>query len=197
MTEAPKVEQVDREALTHHEQMADAERQCVRCKLCGGRAKITDAGVGAGYFIECENGLAFRKSEGCLLAERRLSGWAYNVMEWWNRLHAATLTEPERTAKAVAEAVAAERERCARIADECADHEGPFTDYFRGRDQGCHDAAAAIRDEGGRGMSVTVYQSDDRKLFCRHCGRARWLHQFVRGVGLLCATTLPTEKEKP
>ena len=111
MTEATKVEQVDREALTDHEQMADAERQCIPCKLCGGRAKITDAGVGAGYFIECANGSAFRKSEGCLLAERRLGGWAYNVMEWWNRLHAATLTEPERTAKAVAEAVAAERER--------------------------------------------------------------------------------------
>ena len=152
MTETPKVEQVDRDALTDHEQMADAERQCVRCKLCGGRAKITDAGVGAGYFIECANGSAFRKSEGCLLAERRLGGWAYNVMEWWNRLHAATLTEPEpeRTAKAVAEAVAAERERCAQVLLDKADMmRGSITGDMMARI--FEEQVTAIRNEGAGG----------------------------------------------
>lgn len=51
---------------------------------------------------------------------------------------------------------AAMRQRCAKAADDAADHEGPFTEYFRGRDQGCHDAATAIRalpatGEVGRG----------------------------------------------
>ncbi len=39
-------------------------------------------------------------------------------------------------------------ERDAKVAEEAADHEGPFTEYFKGRDQGCHDAAAAIRQKG-------------------------------------------------
>ena len=70
------------------------------------------------------------------LVRRELDDQAYLVAA------AHRSPEPERTAKAVAEAVAAQRERCARIADKCADHEGPFADYFQGRDQGCHDAAA-------------------------------------------------------
>lgn len=80
-------ELVERRTLHHHEQMADAQSQCIPCKLCGGSAVISDAGTGAGYYIACSNSRTHRSSEGCLLSERRLSGWAYNVMDWWNRLH--------------------------------------------------------------------------------------------------------------
>jgi hypothetical protein len=78
----------DPSRLSHHEQMLDAEKGCVPCKLCGGRAVISDAGYGAGYYIRCGNSRTFRYSEGCLIDERRLGGWAYNVRDWWNRLHA-------------------------------------------------------------------------------------------------------------
>lgn len=95
-----------RNKLSHHEQMVDAQTQCVPCKLCGGRAVISDAGVGAGYYIACENGNKFKASEGCLINERRLGGWAYNVMEWWNRLHTRTgqliLAQPSGDATAAA-----------------------------------------------------------------------------------------------
>lgn len=83
----------ERRDLTDHEQMLDAQSQCVPCKLCGGKAVISDAGLGAGYYIRCHNSLSMRDSKGCMLDERRLGGWAYNVMDWWNRLHAATTLE--------------------------------------------------------------------------------------------------------
>lgn len=86
--------QADRQALSHHEQMLDAQSLCVPCKLCGGKAVIVDAGIGFGYYITCSNGSKFRASEGCLIQERRLGGWAYNVMEWWNRLHDTRSTTP-------------------------------------------------------------------------------------------------------
>lgn len=76
----------ERRDLSHHEQMLDAQSQCLSCKLCGGKAIIRDAGIGAGYYIACENGGTFRSSDGCLINDRRLGGCAYNVMEWWNRL---------------------------------------------------------------------------------------------------------------
>jgi hypothetical protein len=81
----------------HHEQMAHAQSGCVPCKLCGGKAIITDAGIGAGYYIKCENSGRFRASKGCMLDEVRLGGWAYNVRDWWNRLHSASdrLTAPD------------------------------------------------------------------------------------------------------
>ncbi|TCM25149.1 hypothetical protein [Novosphingobium sp. ST904] len=76
-----------RQSLNDHEAMADAQAGCVPCKLCGGRAVITDAGAGAGYYVRCENSGAFRSAEGCMVSDQRLGGWAYNVMDWWNRLH--------------------------------------------------------------------------------------------------------------
>jgi len=76
-----------REAMPHHQQMIDAQAMCVPCKLCGCAALITDAGDGAGYYIGCENSGAFRPGTGCMISDQRLGGWAYNVMEWWNRLH--------------------------------------------------------------------------------------------------------------
>jgi hypothetical protein len=76
-----------RDKLSHHEQMLDAQQGCAPCVLCGGRAVITDAGPGAGYYICCDGSTNFRSSSGCLINERRLGGWAYNVMDWWNRLH--------------------------------------------------------------------------------------------------------------
>lgn len=88
MKGAAGVAEVDRSALSHHDQMLDAQAGCLPCKLCGGSAVITDAGIGAGYYIECGNSLSFRDEKGCLLDGRRLGGWAYNVMDWWNRLHA-------------------------------------------------------------------------------------------------------------
>lgn len=83
----------ERRDLSHHEQIQDAQSQCLPCKLCGGKAIIRDAGIGAGYYITCENGGTFRSADGCLISDRRLGGWAYNVMEWWNRLM-ATPTPP-------------------------------------------------------------------------------------------------------
>lgn len=73
--------------MTHHEEMLDAQAGCVPCKLCGGCAVITDAGPGAGYYIACAGSTNWRDSTGCLISERRLGGWAYNVRDWWNRLH--------------------------------------------------------------------------------------------------------------
>jgi hypothetical protein len=84
---------VERNTLSHHEQMLDAQSQCVPCKLCGGHAVISDAGLGMGYYIRCSNHKPIRISSGCMIAQRRLGGWAYNVMDWWNRLHAATALE--------------------------------------------------------------------------------------------------------
>ena len=77
----------DPSRLSCHEQMLDAQEGCVPCKLCGGRAVISDAGPGAGYYIQCKNSQSFRPFKGCLIDERRLGGWAYNVRDWWNRLH--------------------------------------------------------------------------------------------------------------
>ncbi len=77
----------DRDRLSHHEQMLDAQSKCLSCKLCGGKALISDAGIGAGYYIRCENRRNIRVHEGCMIGDNRLGGWAYNVMDWWNRLH--------------------------------------------------------------------------------------------------------------
>ena len=43
----------------------------------------------------------------------------------------------------------------------------------------------AEQPETGEGVTQT-YVVDDRGLFCRHCGRARWLHPYKDGVGFLC-----------
>lgn len=83
-----------RDRMTHHEQMIDAQSECVPCKLCGGQALITDAGPGSGYYIRCENSRHRRPSTGCMIDETRLSGWAYNVRNWWNRLHDTTPPPP-------------------------------------------------------------------------------------------------------
>ncbi len=83
-----------RNRLSDFEQMNDAQAGCLPCKLCGGKAVVTDAGTGGGYYVRCENSTNFRDYKGCMIDERRLSGWAYNVMEWWNRLHAQTATLP-------------------------------------------------------------------------------------------------------
>ncbi|AEI70941.1 hypothetical protein [EBPR podovirus 2] len=73
--------------VDHYAQMMDAQAQCVPCRLCGGKAVITDAGPGFGYTIECENAARFRKPT-CLQSGTRISGWAYNVSDLWNRLNA-------------------------------------------------------------------------------------------------------------
>lgn len=75
--------------MTHEEERIDAQAKCVPCKLCGGAAKITDAGSGWGYFIACENASVKREriQQGCMVGETRISGHAYNVMKLWNRLH--------------------------------------------------------------------------------------------------------------
>jgi len=78
---------VERRKLSDHEQMQDAQSRCVPCKLCGGHALISDAGEGAGYYVACSNSQSFKEANGCLISLRRLGGWAYNVMDWWNRLH--------------------------------------------------------------------------------------------------------------
>lgn len=106
----------ERHDLTYREQMLDAQAQCLPCKLCGGKAVISDAGTGAGYYIECSNSTDWNRWKGCLIDQRRVSGWAYNVMEWWNRLM-ATPTPPiegrdadvERIAKALRKFVYAAR----------------------------------------------------------------------------------------
>lgn len=92
MTDAVKMAKA-RHALSEHEQMADAQAQCVPCKLCGGSAVITDAGIGAGYNIRCSGSTTWRPSNGCMVSDRRLGGWAYNVMEWWNRLNSTAALE--------------------------------------------------------------------------------------------------------
>lgn len=86
-----RTEHKRRQALSDHEAMTDAQAGCVPCKLCGGKAVITDAGLGAGYYVRCENSGRFRAASGCMIEDRRLGGWAYNVMDWWNRLHSASL----------------------------------------------------------------------------------------------------------
>lgn len=131
-----------RRKLRDHEQMADAQSECVPCSLCGGRAIITDAGIGAGYYIRCENIGAFRRSEGCMLGDQRLGGWAYNVRDWWNRLHAYA----DRL-------VEAETERCARVAEsEAEDIEAHYTQsrdsWAQGRIWMARTIAAAIRLPG-------------------------------------------------
>lgn len=82
-----------RSRLPHHEQMADAQAGCVPCKLCGGQAVISDAGTGAGYYIKCSGTRNWRASTGCMIDMRRLGGWAYNVRDWWNRLHSTDTTD--------------------------------------------------------------------------------------------------------
>ena len=103
---------------THHEAMLDAQSQCLPCKLCGGKAVINDAGAGAGYYIKCENSATFRPYQGCLIDQRRVSGWAYNVMEWWNRLMASPASPvegQESNAQRVAEALLADLQRQAAV----------------------------------------------------------------------------------
>ena len=73
---------------SHHDQMLDAMTQCAPCRLCGGKAIIGDAGPGHGYYIECSGAERFRKPT-CLQGGTRVSGWAYNVSDLWNRLNAA------------------------------------------------------------------------------------------------------------
>jgi len=75
-----------RRRLSDEEAQRDAEASCVPCKLCGGKAVISDAGPGWGYYINCEkhNG---RKGE-CFQSGTRISGWAYNVADRWNELNA-------------------------------------------------------------------------------------------------------------
>jgi len=79
--------------MNDHEQMLDAQAGCVPCSLCGGTAVIADAGCGAGYHIKCSNSTHFRQSRGCMIDERSCGGWAYNVMDWWNRLHTRTAAQ--------------------------------------------------------------------------------------------------------
>jgi len=90
MTSQALEERARRNSMTHHEQMLDAQAGCAPCKLCGGKALVTDAGTGMGYYIGCENSGAFHAATGCMVDPQRLSGWAYNVMDWWNRLHTPT-----------------------------------------------------------------------------------------------------------
>lgn len=86
-----------RDRMSYHEQMLDAQKGCLPCKLCGGSAVISDAGTGAGYYIRCSNTASFRPSRGCMINDNRLGGWAYNVMDWWNRLHQPALRAKEDT----------------------------------------------------------------------------------------------------
>lgn len=85
-------EKCRRNALSNDEAMADAQRLCVPCKLCGGAALITDAGPGYGYYIRCENSWKSNAKDACMVHDTRLSGWAYNVMDLWNRQHGAIET---------------------------------------------------------------------------------------------------------
>jgi hypothetical protein len=36
-------------------------------------------------------------------------------------------------------------------------------------------------------IAETLYESDDRGLFCKHCGRSHILHFYTRGVGFMCS----------
>lgn len=89
-----RTERDRRGQLTFDEQMREAEESCAPCKLCGGKARITDAGPGYGYYIECENARdqIGRGRATCLQSGTRISGWAYNVSDLWNRLNAARPT---------------------------------------------------------------------------------------------------------
>lgn len=140
------VEGVARDALNHHEQMLDAQAGCVPCKLCAGSAIITDAGIGAGYYIQCGNSLSFRDSKGCMLDGRRLGGWAYNVMDWWNRLHAVT-TPPARTyAQGVEDATKVAENLCADMTVEANAETASLTSTLhRASAQTASKIAAAIR----------------------------------------------------
>jgi len=93
---------VEQRKLSDHEQMQDAQSRCVPCKLCGGHALISDAGEGAGYYVACSNSQSFKEANGCLISLRRLGGWAYNVMEWWNRLHSIEDDTPTDAGEGVA-----------------------------------------------------------------------------------------------
>lgn len=90
-------EQNRRNRMTFDEQMREAEASCVPCKLCGGKAVIKDAGPGWGYYIECENAYdkIGRGRVTCLQSGTRLSGWAYNVSDLWNKLNAARKGGPD------------------------------------------------------------------------------------------------------
>ncbi len=85
-----RADKARRNALTFDEQMREAEASCAPCKLCGGKARITDAGPGWGYYINCERAYD-RMQKGreiCLQSGTRISGWAYNCSELWNGLNA-------------------------------------------------------------------------------------------------------------
>jgi hypothetical protein len=85
-----RAEKQRRNALSYHEQQRDAEASCAPCKLCGGSAVIKDAGPGWGYYIECANAFdSMARGRGsCLQSGVRLSGWAYNCSDMWNKLNA-------------------------------------------------------------------------------------------------------------
>ena len=91
-TKISREERNRRNCMTFGEQMREAESSCVPCKLCGGKSKISDAGPGWGYYIECENAhdKIGRGRATCLQSGARISGWAYNVSDIWNRLNAQT-----------------------------------------------------------------------------------------------------------
>lgn len=81
-----RAERNRRYTLTFDQQMREAEASCVPCKLCGGKAVISDAGPGYGYNINCEHWMQ-RRNE-CFQGGTRISGWAYNVADRWNELNA-------------------------------------------------------------------------------------------------------------
>lgn len=85
-----KAELSRRRSLSNDAAVADAESLCAPCRLCGGKAKITDAGPGCGYYIRCDGINRHRRSLGCMIDDQQLGGWAYNAMDWWNRLHAVS-----------------------------------------------------------------------------------------------------------
>ena len=125
--------------------MAEAhkvEQELLPCPFCGAAdGRIEQAYVRATddleiWTVEClDCGAAIADDESQAAADRH-----------WNTR--ATLTEPERTAKAVAEAVAAERERCAiRARDAMCEMEWPPNDGDWQVDQ----VMTAIRDEGAGG----------------------------------------------
>lgn len=127
--------------LRGHEQMVDAQTGCLPCKLCGGSAIISDAGLGAGYYIRCSNSVSFRSHRGCMIDERRLGGWAYNVRDWWNRLHAAP-------------ALLDAAERVGRLEEALGDIFGHYSD----RDQApghSHDAPGIWDDDNAPGVAGT------------------------------------------
>lgn len=114
-------EQSRRKAInSHDEQMLDAQSQCVPCKLCGGKAVISDAGPGYGYNINCENAGWMGKPK-CLQSGARISGWAYNVSDRWNSLNA---TQPDPATLAalpeVQALIAAAIETAAMVSDKIA-----------------------------------------------------------------------------